>query len=35
MEDRADWKSCLQPEEDDKADVQAFKAVFAPFDPLR
>ncbi|KAI0302241.1 CwfJ C-terminus 2-domain-containing protein-like protein [Russula brevipes] len=35
MEDRADWKSCLQSEEEDKADVQAFKAVFAPFDPLR
>jgi len=33
MEDRLDWKACLQSEDEDKADVQAFKAAFAPFDP--
>jgi len=33
VEDRIDWKSCVQSEEADKADVQAFKAAFAPFDP--
>ena len=27
-----DWKACVQAEEDDKADVQAFKTAFAPFD---
>jgi Protein similar to CwfJ C-terminus 2 len=33
VDQRADWKSCLQAEEDDKADVLAFKTAFAPFDP--
>ncbi|KAI0053904.1 nuclear protein [Auriscalpium vulgare] len=33
LEARLDWKACLQSEEDDKADVQAFKTAFAPFDP--
>lgn len=32
LEDRMDWKACVQAEEDDKADVQAFKTAFAPFD---
>ncbi|KAH7921377.1 nuclear protein [Leucogyrophana mollusca] len=31
--DRFDWKACMLAEEEDKADVQAFKAAFAPFDP--
>jgi len=38
MDNRADRnfrKSCPQSAEDDKADVQSFKAVFAPFHPLR
>ncbi|THH19473.1 hypothetical protein EW146_g1707 [Bondarzewia mesenterica] len=34
MEDRLDWKACVQSEEDDKTDVQAFKTAFAPFDPI-
>lgn len=33
VEERADWKTCLQSEEDDKADVLAFKAAFASSDP--
>ncbi|PCH37719.1 nuclear protein [Wolfiporia cocos MD-104 SS10] len=33
MQDRYDWKACLQSEEDDKEDAQAFKAAFAAFDP--
>lgn len=33
MQDRFDWKACLQSEEEDKVDVQAFKTAFAPFDP--
>jgi len=33
VEERADWKTCLQSEEDDTADVLAFKTAFAPFDP--
>ncbi|KAI0310186.1 nuclear protein [Amylostereum chailletii] len=33
MEDRYDWKACIQDEEEDKADVQAFKTAFAPFNP--
>ncbi|CCM03628.1 uncharacterized protein FIBRA_05772 [Fibroporia radiculosa] len=33
MQDRFDWKACMQTEEEDKADVQAFKRAFAPFDP--
>ncbi|KAF5380851.1 hypothetical protein D9615_004106 [Tricholomella constricta] len=33
MPDRSDWKACMLPEEEDKADAQAFKAAFAPFDP--
>ena len=35
VEERIDWKSCLQSEEDDKADVLAFKTAFTPFDPSR
>ncbi|KAH7911427.1 CwfJ C-terminus 1-domain-containing protein-like protein [Hygrophoropsis aurantiaca] len=31
--ERFDWKSCVLPENEDKADVQAFKSAFAPFDP--
>ncbi|KAG5354069.1 hypothetical protein C0989_009767 [Termitomyces sp. Mn162] len=33
MPDRLDWKACMLPEDEDKADAQAFKAAFAPFDP--
>lgn len=29
MDERADWKTCLQSEEDDKADVLAFKTAFS------
>lgn len=35
VDERADWKTCLQSEQDDKVDVLAFKAAFAPFDPSR
>jgi Protein similar to CwfJ C-terminus 2 len=35
VDERADWKTCLRSEEDDKADVLAFKTAFAPFDPSR
>jgi len=31
--DRVDWKACMLPEEEDKADVNAFKTAFASFDP--
>lgn len=31
--ERVDWKSCMMSEEEDKADAQAFKAAFKPFDP--
>lgn len=30
---RLDWKTCILLEEKDKADVEQFKAAFAPFDP--
>ncbi|RXW22335.1 hypothetical protein EST38_g3538 [Candolleomyces aberdarensis] len=33
MPDRFDWKACLLSEDDDRADAQAFKAAFSPFDP--
>lgn len=33
VEERIDWKNCLQSEAADKADVEAFKTAFAPFDP--
>ncbi|KAF6764024.1 nuclear protein [Ephemerocybe angulata] len=33
MPDRFDWKACMLSEEDDRADAQAFKTAFAPFDP--
>ncbi|KAG5637761.1 hypothetical protein H0H81_003328 [Sphagnurus paluster] len=33
MPDRFDWKACMLPEDEDKADAQAFKGAFAPFDP--
>lgn len=35
MDERADWKACLQSEDDDKADVLTFKTAFSPFDPSR
>ncbi|KIJ69163.1 hypothetical protein HYDPIDRAFT_164801 [Hydnomerulius pinastri MD-312] len=31
--DRMEWKACMLPEEEDKADVTLFKKAFAPFDP--
>ncbi|CAA7271593.1 unnamed protein product [Cyclocybe aegerita] len=31
--DRLDWKACMLSEEEDKADAQAFKTAFAPFNP--
>jgi len=31
--DRFDWKACMLSEDEDKAEAQAFKAAFAPFDP--
>ncbi|KAJ7256491.1 CwfJ C-terminus 2-domain-containing protein-like protein [Mycena haematopus] len=31
--ERLDWKACTLPEDEDRADAQAFKAAFAPFDP--
>ncbi|KAI0306802.1 nuclear protein [Multifurca ochricompacta] len=34
VEERVDWKTCLQSEEDDMTDVLAFKTAFAPFDPF-
>ncbi|KAF8896981.1 CwfJ C-terminus 1-domain-containing protein-like protein [Mucidula mucida] len=30
---RHDWKECTLSEEEDRADAQAFKQAFAPFDP--
>ncbi|KAF9469231.1 CwfJ C-terminus 1-domain-containing protein-like protein [Collybia nuda] len=33
MPDRVDWKACMLPEDEDKADAQAFKTAFSPFDP--
>ncbi|KAF7337976.1 Nuclear protein [Mycena venus] len=33
MPERLDWKACTLPEDEDRADAQAFKAAFAPFDP--
>ncbi|KAH9928175.1 nuclear protein [Fomitopsis serialis] len=33
MQERFDWKTCLQSEEQDKADAEAFKKAFGPFDP--
>jgi len=33
VKERVDWKNCLSSEEDDRADVRAFKNAFAPFDP--
>ncbi|TFK42465.1 CwfJ C-terminus 1-domain-containing protein-like protein, partial [Crucibulum laeve] len=33
MPERLDWKACTLPEEEDRADAQAFKKAFAPFDP--
>lgn len=34
MPERLDWKACMLPEEEDRADAQAFRTAFAPFDPL-
>ncbi|KAF9566308.1 nuclear protein [Agrocybe pediades] len=31
--DRMDWKACMLPEDEDRADAQAFKTAFAPFNP--
>ncbi|KAL0946817.1 hypothetical protein HGRIS_012986 [Hohenbuehelia grisea] len=31
--DRLDWKACALPDDEDKADADAFKAAFAAFDP--
>ncbi|KAF5357955.1 hypothetical protein D9756_001453 [Leucocoprinus leucothites] len=33
VQNRIDWKACMLSEEEDRADAQAFKAAFAPFDP--
>lgn len=33
MDERVDWKACMQSEAEDREDVQAFKTAFAPFDP--
>jgi hypothetical protein len=33
MPDRFDWKACMLAEEEDRADVKAFKEAFASFDP--
>ena len=32
LQDRMDWKACMQTDEEDKQDAQTFKAAFAPFD---
>lgn len=34
MPDRLDWKACVMSDDEDKADAQAFKTSFAPFDPV-
>ncbi|KAG6833660.1 hypothetical protein H0H87_002856 [Tephrocybe sp. NHM501043] len=33
MPDRFDWKACMLPEDEDRADAQDLKNAFAPFDP--
>ncbi|EJD02249.1 uncharacterized protein FOMMEDRAFT_141361 [Fomitiporia mediterranea MF3/22] len=33
--DRLDWKACSQTEAEEKADAQAFKQAFAPFDTMQ
>ncbi|KAF9013941.1 nuclear protein [Cyathus striatus] len=33
MSDRLDWRVCVLPEEEEKADARAFKEAFSPFDP--
>ena len=33
MPNRLDWKACMLSEEEDRADAQAFKNAFAPFNP--
>ncbi|KAJ7112417.1 CwfJ C-terminus 1-domain-containing protein-like protein [Mycena crocata] len=33
MPERLDWKACTLADDEDRADAQAFKAAFAPFDP--
>ncbi|KAF7295541.1 Nuclear protein [Mycena indigotica] len=30
--EREDWKACVLPDDEERADAQAFKAAFAPFD---
>jgi len=32
--DRLDWKACMLSEEEDRADAEAFKKAFAPFNPF-
>jgi hypothetical protein len=32
VDERADWRACALPEDQDKEDASAFKAAFAPFD---
>ena len=34
MPERMDWKSCMLSEEEDKADAEAFKKVFTPFNTV-
>jgi len=33
MPNRLDWKACMLSEDEDRADAQAFKTAFAPFNP--
>lgn len=34
MPERLDWRACTLSEEDDRADAQAFKVAFEPFNPV-
>lgn len=34
MPQRLDWKEFLLSDEEEKADTEAFKKAFAPFDPV-
>jgi len=34
MPERIDWKNCMLSEEDDRADAEAFKKVFTPFNTV-
>jgi len=31
--ERLDWKACMLSEDEDRADAEAFKKAFQPFDP--